>query len=277
MISKLFVFLSLFLYCFLASAQSQLPFSELLWRGQAVPFYGEAKTPRQEKIIEMIRRSNLSERMAQVVNGSFRLHHNLNIGFTSCGNANAFFNRNKSAIVFCLEMVELIADLAKSDEQVAMKMDRSQFSKLIDGAIWGIFFHELGHAVIGVNNIPITGREEDVADQFSVFYAVNFIESKDVPVILPTIWLFNLMAKNHDIVVSNQDEIRRLMSDEHSLDLQRIFNMACWAYGANPEKGILAVDFVKLPQERGIRCPSEWATVNYGIRSRFKKYLKPQK
>ncbi|MFZ6725775.1 DUF4344 domain-containing metallopeptidase [Undibacterium sp. MH2W] len=277
MFNRIFAAAILILCCISSHAQSQLPFAELLWKGQAVPFYGNAQTQRQGQILEAVRRSNLAERMVSVVNNSVRLHHNLGIGFTSCGNPNAFFDRSKSAIVFCLEMVELIADLAKEDEEIAMKLDKTEFARTIDGAIWGIFFHELGHAVIGVNNVPVTGREEDVADQFAVFYAVNFIEPQNIPVILPTIWLFRLMERKSDIASANQDQLKRLMSDEHSLDMQRVFNLACWAYGANSSRGAVAANFVKLPQERGARCPNEWATVDYGLRSRFKKYFRNQR
>lgn len=277
MLNRILVLLALTLCGAACHAQSQLPFAQLLWKGQAVPFYGNAQTQRQEQILEAVRRSNLAERMASVVNSSVRLHHNLGVGFASCGNPNAFFDRSKSVIVFCLEMVDLIVDLAKNDEEIAMKLDRNEFTKTIDGAIWGIFFHELGHAVIGVNNVPITGREEDVADQFAVFYSVNFIESQNIPVVLPTIWLFRLMERKSDITSVNQDQLKRLMSDEHSLDMQRIFNLACWAYGANSARGARAANFVKLPKERGARCPNEWATIDYGIRSRFKKYFKAER
>jgi hypothetical protein len=277
MLNSIIAALVLTLCGFSSHAQSQVPFAELLWKGQAVPFYGNAQTQRQGQILEGLRRVNLAERMASVVNGTVRLHHNLAVGFTSCGKPNAFFDRSKSAIVFCLEMVEFIEDLAKEDDEFAMRLDRSEFAKTIAGAVWGIFFHELGHAVIGVNNVPITGREEDVADQFAVFYSVNFIEPQNTPVVLPTIWLFRLMSKKSDIASASQDQLKRLMSDEHSLDMQRIFNLACWAYGADSARGAKAANFVKLPRERGARCPSEWATVDYGLRSRFRKYLKPQR
>lgn len=275
MLNRFFVALALMLCGISSHAQSQLPFAELLWEGQAVPFYGKAQTQRQSQILAIVQRSNLAERMAHVVNSTVRLHHNLGIGFTSCGNPNAFFDRSKSTIVFCLEMVELIAEITKEDEE-GVKLGRAEFAKLVDGAVWGIFFHELGHAVIGVNNVPVTGREEDVADQFAVFYSVNFVESH-MPVILPTIRLFSMLDRRSDIESANQDQLKILMSDEHSLDMQRVFNLACWAYGANPAQNAAAANLVDLPKERGVRCPSEWNTVAYGVRSRFKKYFKPQR
>ena len=277
MLNRFFVAVALMLCGISSHAQSQLPFAELLWEGQAVPFYGKAQTQRQRQILEIARRSNLAERMAFVVNSTLRLHHNLGVGFESCGYPNAYFDRSKSAIVFCLEMVELIAELAKEDEEMGLKLDRERFAKLVDGAVWGIFFHELGHAVIGVNNAPVTGREEDVADQFALFYSIHFANSAHDVVIFPTIWLFSMMERRSDIASATQDQLKIMMADEHSLDMQRVFNLACWAYGADPARGAAAADFVKLPKERGVRCPSEWNGVSSGVRSRFKKYFKPQR
>lgn len=86
----------------------------------------------------------------------------------------------------CSEMIKLVG----ADTDGLRKADRREFAQTIDGALWGIFFHELGHAIIGVNRVPITGREEDVADQFALYFASNFIEPRGAPVVQPTIWLF---------------------------------------------------------------------------------------
>ena len=259
-----------------AFALGPIPFEELLYKGRAVPFYGDTKTPQQAQILEAIKKSKLAERMAQLTQGTTRLRKDLGVGFESCGNPNAFFDPKRSTIVFCVEMIELMMAQARTDTEVAMKWNREEFARTIDGAIWGIFFHELGHAVIGINRVAITGREEDVADQFAVYYAVNFVEPRNVSVVLPTIWFFNRLAKSSTIASSNQDEIKRLMADEHSLSEQRIYNLACWALGSNSKRGAFAANFVGLPKERGARCPEEYAKLDYGIKSRFKKYFKPQ-
>lgn len=262
--------------CFMpAFALGPIPFEEFLYKGRAFPFYGDTKTQQQTQLLEFLKESKLAERMAQLTQGTTRLRHDLNIGFESCGNPNAFFDHNRSAIVFCVEMLELIAGQAKTDTEVAAKWNREQFARNIDGVIWGIFFHELGHAVISINRVAITGREEDVADQFAVYYAVNFVELRNISVVLPTIWFFNRLSKSSTIVAANQDDIKRLMADEHSLSEQRIYNLACWALGSNSKRGAFAADFVKLPKERAERCPGEYATLDYGIKSRFKKYFKP--
>lgn len=257
-----------------AFALGPLPFEELLYKGRAVPFYGAANTPQQDQILDMIKQSHLAERMAQLTQSTTRIKRDLGIGFQSCGGPNAFYSHDKSSIVFCLEMVELMMKLAKADTEMTMKLNRTEFSKTLDGAIWGIFFHEMGHAVIDINRVPITGREEDVADQFAVYYALNFIEPRDIPVIIPTIWFFQLLAKNTDIASSNHDDIKHLMSNEHSLNDQRVYNLACWALGSNSSRGAAAANLVGLPRDRGARCQGEYASLDYGMKTRFKKYFK---
>ncbi|AVT01637.1 hypothetical protein C8243_03380 [Paracidovorax avenae] len=82
------------------------------------------------------------------------------------------------------------------------------------------------------------------------------------------------MAKGRDVASADQDTLKRLMSNEHSLDQQRIFNLACWALGANASRGYASAQYVGLPQERANRCSSEYATLNYGVRKQFQKFLK---
>lgn len=253
-----------------------VPFEELLYKGRVNAFYGNASNPRQQQLLDSLKGSRFAERMAQLTDGVVRLHNNIGVGFVSCGSANAYFDPQRSAVVICLEMVELMAKLARSDTEGVMKMDRADFSRTIDGALWGIFFHELGHAIIGVNRVPITGREEDVADQFALYFATNFVEPRNVPVVQPTIWLFKQMSLQQDVASADQDTIKRLMSNEHSLDQQRIYNLACWAYGANPAKGAVSAQYVGLPEDRARRCGGEYATLHRGVSKQFQKYLKIQ-
>ncbi|NCY10198.1 MAG: hypothetical protein EBX38_07420, partial [Actinobacteria bacterium] len=48
----------------------------------------------------------------------------------------------------------------------------------------GIYLHELAHALIDINQINITGREEDVADQFAVYFSMKYLEPRGARVIL---------------------------------------------------------------------------------------------
>lgn len=273
MVLNFVVFLSFLVGLTPVFAIGPVPFEEIFYKGRAVAFYGETDTSEHAQVLQVLKSSKLAERMAQLTQGTIRLRTNLNIGFESCGKPNAFFDSNRSAIVFCVEMIGFMMEQARGDTEVAAKWNREQFARTFDGVIWGIFLHELGHAVISINRVAITGREEDVADQFAVYYAINFMEPRNISVVLPTIWFFNRLAKSSVIDAENTEHVKMLMANEHSLNDQRIYNLACWAIGGKSKWGTFAADYVGLPQERGERCAGEYEKLNYGIRSRFKKYF----
>ena len=257
---------------FCLSAQA-IPFEQLLYKGRAVPFYNDSNNPEQQKYIERVRGAQLAERMAALVNGSLMIKSDIGVGIESCSQRNAFFSPQSRAIVICSEFIELMLITAHNDKDFMMTLPEEQFVKGMDGVIWGIFFHELAHAIIYTNKVAVPGREEDVADQFAVWYAVNFLD-KDTPVVMPTIWFWGRMAKARDITAMSEQARRSFMSNEHSLDEQRVYNLACLALGTGTEGGRKTAKFAGLPNERAQRCPGEYAQVEMGIKSLFKKYFK---
>ncbi len=48
------------------------------------------------------------------------------------------------------------------------------------------------------------------------------------------------------------------MADEHSLNLQRVYNMDCWIYGSNPDANGDMVANGQLPEDSAAGCPAEW-------------------
>lgn len=259
---------------FCLSAHAAIPLEQLLYKGRAVPFYNDSNNPEQQKYIDGIKDAHLAERMASLVSGSLMMKSDIGVGFESCGQVNAFFNPQRRAIVICSEFVEMMAKTAHNDKDFMMKLPRDQFGKVIDGLIWGIFFHELAHAIIHTNKVPVTGREEDVADQFAVWYAVNFVDLNQNPIVMPTIWFWSRLARERDIPSMTVQERRSFMSNEHSLDEQRIYNMACWVLGTGSAGGAKTAQFAGLPNERAQRCHGEYAQVDMGMKSHFKKYFK---
>jgi hypothetical protein len=257
----------LLLLMFCVSANSAIPFEQLMYIGRAIPFYHDSNHPEQQKYIDAIKKSQMAERMAGMVSGALMLKTDLGIGFESCGTVNAFFSSDRHAVIICSEFVEMIVKTAFSDPGVS----RDIIPRVIDGVTWGVFFHELGHAIIGTNSVATTGKEEDVADQFSVWFAVNFIDLNQNPVLSPTVWLWGRLAKERNIPTMSADELRHFMANEHSLDEQRVYSIACWALGAGVEGGIKGAG---LPQDRAQRCPDEYARIDAAMRNNFKRYFK---
>ena len=73
---------------------------------------------------------------------------------------------------------------------------------------------------------------------------------------------------------TSQDQLRHFLDDEHSLDEQRFYNLARWAYGSNTPAGNAAARDARLPDQRAQRCSAEYAAVDRGMMSHFRKFLK---
>ncbi len=272
MLKNFGIFLAALAHCLISHAA--LPLEQFLYKGRAIPFYGTSSDPAQQKMLDVVQKFQFSERMTSIANTTVRLKSDLGIGFESCGEVNAFFSAQRRAIVICSEFLGMVSKLAANDAHGVAKLPKEQFAKILDGLVWGVYFHELGHALMKINGISITGREEDVADQFAVWFALNFVDLNKTPIIMPTIWLWRELGKRRNIPAMNEGEMRHFLSDEHSLDEQRIYNVACWAFGTNTPAGVAAARFAKLPEQRASRCEDEYATVERGMMTHFKKYFK---
>jgi len=185
-------------------------------QSRASPFYGEAAGAEQQALLEGLRTAQMAERMAGVVNVTLALRADLRVGFRSCNSPNAFFSPQTREITLCLEFLQLAAKTAAEDNDYLMKLPREEYSRYVNGLVWSIFFHELGHAVIFINQVPVTGREEDVADQFAVWFAVRFVPDGQKKMVEPGVWFWNRLAKTRDLSGLSAEERKRFMSNEHS-------------------------------------------------------------
>ena len=116
------------------------------------------------------------------------------------------------------------------------------------------FYHELGHALIDVLQLPVLGKEEDAADHLSVILMNDIWEEDAAAEILASdATAYALMAAQRE---AGGEE--PAYSDEHSLDLQRYYTVVCLFYGANPDARADLAQDLELPPERAERCPDEW-------------------
>lgn len=127
-------------------------------------------------------------------------------------------------------------------------------SAFVANEVIATFYHELGHALIDVLQLPVLGKEEDAADHLSVILMNDIWEEEAAANILASdATAYALLA---DQRAAGGEE--PLYSDEHSLDMQRYYSVVCLFYGANPETRQGLADDLGLPPERAERCPGEW-------------------
>ncbi|MEP2531801.1 DUF4344 domain-containing metallopeptidase [Shimia sp.] len=120
----------------------------------------------------------------------------------------------------------------------------------VESNLIGIFYHELGHALIDTLNLPIFGQEEDAADVLSVFLIDAFYD-EDSAVQLAYDTAFGFLGESE-----YSDEIA--FWDVHGPDLQRYYNLVCIFYGANADERDDVAQDLGLPEDRAEYCPDEY-------------------
>ncbi|PIN75849.1 hypothetical protein COV18_01565 [Candidatus Woesearchaeota archaeon CG10_big_fil_rev_8_21_14_0_10_37_12] len=212
--------------------------------------YAELRSVLQEEVFDST---------VQLLNSVFILPYDVQIVFSECKEVNAFYFPAQKQVVMCYELMNYFADLFEefvdSDEE---------HGRAVLSATYFVFFHELGHAVIDIFNLPVTGKEEDAVDQLAtVILAEGSFEMQEAA--LAGALFFGLSGVETDV----QD---LAFWDEHSLDLQRFFNVACWVYGSNSDFADPVLDV--LPKERAIGCKEEYAQIKYSWFELLKQHMK---
>ena len=121
---------------------------------------------------------------------------------------------------------------------------------------------------------PLFGREEDAADQLSTLLMLQFGNS----VALTTIkGAYSAWHHLHaDDLASSKGVIRPSdESDEHSISLQRSYNILCMAYGKDPETFKELADAL-LPRVRRTNCAYEYQQAALAFRKTFVTDINPK-
>ncbi|MEL7213940.1 MAG: DUF4344 domain-containing metallopeptidase [Pseudomonadota bacterium] len=126
----------------------------------------------------------------------------------------------------------------------------------VESNLLSIFYHELGHALIDIMQLPVFGQEEDAADVLSVLLIDAFYDEETAQAIA------------YDAAFGFLGEVAERGDEEiaywgvHGPDEQRYYNLVCLFYGANPDKrDDLAAD-LDLPEERAEYCEDEFILAN---------------
>jgi len=233
------------------------PRQELAANSRVIIDYIDPRLQKSQATLDRLRKREVLEELSMFLS-PLRLPRLLRVRTKSCGQVNAFYVPAEWAINLCYEYYENLEAIAP---QTASPQGYTRDEVIVGGFIDAIF-HELGHALFDILNIPVFGREEDAADQLSAFLMLQF--GKDVArVTIKGAAFTYLMSKN--------PRTRTEFADEHGAPAQRFFNYICLAYGGEPAAFQDYVDRGVLPKARADQCPREYALV----RRAFAKSLLP--
>lgn len=158
-----------------------------------------------------------------------------------------------------IRLFHLPAVLALSALLCAPARASEEKAAFVEANILSIFYHELGHAVIDLMDVPIFGQEEDAADVMAVLL-IDWLYEEETAQSIAYDSAFGY--------INDPEETEEVPYwDLHGPDEQRFYNHVCLFYGANPEdREELAAD-LGLPEERAETCPEEYdqAVASWGM------------
>ncbi|WP_405583211.1 DUF4344 domain-containing metallopeptidase [Streptomyces sp. NBC_01092] len=241
--------------------------------GALVPGYQPGVTSQDVMEQNLLQQNEVLQSAAAYANSLIALPQNVPLTGQSCGEANAMWDPESQSIALCYELLEVYRGYFQGQNTTGTE---AQQTRAVDDDLIGftnsVVFHELGHALIDLYDLPATGQEEDSADQLSILllsrdalhqeYAASAIEA----------WASAWQA-------AEQGPSDDQLADEHALDAQRYFNAICWLYGSDPAtfQGVVRTEDnpdAPLPATRAAKCPDEFTKINKSWSTLLQPYLK---
>lgn len=127
--------------------------------------------------------------------------------------------------------------------------------RFVESNIAETIYHELGHMLIDVLDLPVFGPEEFAVDLFAVVM-INRMHDEDT-----VVRMAYDVAAAYDAGAMKERTAgdAPAMWDVHGSDRQRYYNLACLMYGANPEEREDLAEELGLPEPRMETCEDEYA------------------
>lgn len=221
-----------------------------------ITYYPNPNSPYEYSADEWLKDSQYFEGQIEYLNGVFRLPYDVEIIAKECKEPTAYYDLGAKQIVMCYEFADdayedfssYYADEATDEEISTMNMDVIDF----------VFYHELGHALVDIYQLPITGLEENAVDQFATYFMLLTEDSSDYEGIVGQDILYNIGTWFY---IQSQAGHENIYWDTHGLDIQRFYNISCYAYGENPEYNQDLITEGSLPKERAANCEYEYSVL----------------
>ncbi|MDX3540585.1 DUF4344 domain-containing metallopeptidase [Streptomyces sp. MB09-01] len=259
------------------AAQSPASASASPGHGRLIPRYDTGRTAQDRRIQRFLQDNEVLERVAAFVDDRIALSYDVPVIAKSCGRANASWDPRARDITYCYELVEETMPIFQEQAARQGPGGAAERARAVDediiGFSNGVLLHELGHGLVDMYDLPITGKEEDAVDQLATLLLATGGE-QHIDYAVSTLNTWGALADAQEA-----GDLSGLFSDEHSLSAQRFYNEICWLYGSDPdafESVVIAVgnpDGV-LPELRAEGCRHEYEQIEKSWGRLLEPYLK---
>lgn len=182
-------------------------------------------------------------KIAPALDRLYRLPRPLPIKFEDCGQPNAFYSGSEHSIRICHELFGMLDQVFTA----AGISDPAKVAKLTRETVTWVFFHELGHALVGELDLAITGRGEDAADEVATLLLAAHPAGRKAAVSAAR-W-FDIESKRAK---------RSVFWDTHSMDGQRVVTITCLLYAADPATYAPLMTALAVPAARLAKCKRDY-------------------
>jgi hypothetical protein len=221
-------------------------------RGDFKVVYEKTRNPDYQGLQQIFKETQLLEETVRALNDTLAMPADVTAALRECGTADAPYDADKRRISICYELIDSLSDLFTAD--VTSEEGIQQAGIAVAGATLFIFFHEAGHALIRLDALPVTGREEEAVDQLATLLLLDSGRQGEKAALDGAT---TFLAREKD--VKSQAALAKLAFwNAHALDQQRFANVICWVYGKNPVDFQYLVEDGTLPADRAPQCPGEY-------------------
>lgn len=232
--------------------------------------YAATKNAEYRKVQALFKETGLLEEAVSGLNDTFRIPRDVEVLVRECGEANSYYEPDKHRISLCYELVSYYSDSFFAD--ATTNEEKTDAGEAVAGATLFTLFHELGHALIDLWDLPITGREEDAVDQLATIILLEGGEDGQTAALNGASAFWGNGEEDEDGDSAGEEE--RSFWDEHSLGEQRFYNIVCWSYGSDPDGNADLIGDDWLPEDRADSCPEEYSRMAKAWDTLLSPYVK---
>lgn len=195
--------------------------------------------------------------LISLLNQAIDIPTEVELSFQDCRQSDVYYDEDTNRVTICRQWFD------EMERVLSRRLaDKAVVRQTVQSVAAAVFLHETAHALIDILDLPVTGREEDAADQFSTLVLLS---QKD--------GVRKAMQVAYTYKVLSQDAVEYppLYWGEHSLNIQRYYDTLCMIYGRNPKENIKFLGNDPIPPARADICEGEYDR----IEDSWKRLLQP--